>query len=170
MAEILSRRVLTFSVLTAGLLALGALSGCEQPTPSWLGWTVAPPAPAEQVHAATPQVSYNFRGEQGALEASRKAGTYCGQYQSSARPLHTYSEIDGTSTAEFECVPGGGVALAPLRPTPPAATFSYRTDEELQDLSRSAQSRCAAVTMPMTSTVKTDGDGNRTVTFQCGRG
>ncbi len=78
------------------------------------------------------------------------------------------AEANGTTTAEFECIPAP-VAAAP-RPVAPGMTYSYRNDQELLDASRSAQSLCAPTGAPMSSTVVTDVNGNRTVTFQCVRG
>jgi hypothetical protein len=168
MAHFVSRRLRAVPYLTVGMLALCALAGCDSPPSTWLSWAVPPPSPAEQVHAATPRVSFNYRGDQEAPGANRKAAAYCAQYQSNAHLLHAYDEIDGTTTAEFECAPAGA-AMAPAL-TPPTESYSFRSDRELMDLSRNAQTRCAAAAMPMSSTVATDSSGNRTVTFQCGRG
>jgi hypothetical protein len=85
-----------------------------------------------------------------------------------ARPVHSINEADGTTTAEFECVPAPGPVAQ--RPIAPSMTYNYRNDQELLDASRNAQAQCPPSGAPMTSTVVTDGNGNRTVTFQCGRG
>jgi hypothetical protein len=55
-------------------------------------------------------------------------------------------------------------------PPHPRLSYTYRTDQELVQASQTAGAYCAKYgSQPMTSTMATNPDGRRTVTFQCGR-
>jgi hypothetical protein len=54
-------------------------------------------------------------------------------------------------------------------PTPPSLSYNYRTDQELVQVSQTAGAYCLKYgSQPMTSSVVTNPDGSKTVTFQCG--
>jgi len=176
MAHPVSHRIRAVSILTATLLVTGALAACDSSTyslnvPNFMSDS-APPSPPQQVGAPKLRVTYNYRGDEESMHASEKAAAFCGQYQSQARMVHSTDEFDGTTTAEFECTPGSAaLAAAPPPPMPmPGMAYSYRNDQELVNATRNAQSRCPPSDFPMTSSIAIDGNGNRTVTFQCGRG
>lgn len=160
MVNLLSRRTRTLGTASIAIVALATLAACT-----------APNQPPQQVRAETPRVTYNYRGEDEQMQANRRADEFCSRYQSVERTVRVTAEANGTTTAEYECISAPApIAVAPQRPIQPTMTYSFRTDQELLDASRSAQSQCAPSPMPMTSTVMIDGNGNRTVTFQCGRG
>jgi hypothetical protein len=55
-------------------------------------------------------------------------------------------------------------------PPHPRLSYTYRRDQELVQASQTAGAHCAKYgSQPMTSTMATNPDGRRTVTFQCGR-
>jgi hypothetical protein len=60
--------------------------------------------------------------------------------------------------------------VAPLPPTNPALTYTYRSERELLDTSRRADAYCMQYGQRMvaTSSIVTNADGSRTVTYQCG--
>jgi hypothetical protein len=166
MAHHLSHRLRAAGILTTMLLGAGALAGCESYSltlPSFMSFSSSPSAP-EQVRAATPRVSYNYRGDQESMAAKQKASAFCSQYQGRALMLDSIDELDGTTTAEFECVVSSAAASHPG-----GMSYSYRDDRELLNATRDAQAQCTNSAIPMTSTVTDDGHGNHTVTFQCGR-
>jgi hypothetical protein len=173
MAHPVSHRIRAAGILTAALLATGFLAACDASSyslsiPNFMSDT-APPSPPEQVGDPKLRVTYNYRGDQESMQASQKAAAFCAQYQSRAHILHSDDELDGTTTAEFECLPGIPAAAAP----PLAAhsmTYSYRNDQELLNATHNAQSQCPPSDNPVTSTISIDSNGNRTVTFQCVRG
>jgi hypothetical protein len=47
-------------------------------------------------------------------------------------------------------------------------TYTYRTDQELLDASRNAEAYCMRYATLMTSTIVSNPNGTKTVTFQCG--
>ena len=58
---------------------------------------------------------------------------------------------------------------ARARPTPPSQSYTYRTDQELVQASQTASASCPkSSSQPMTSSIVTNSDGTKTVTFQCG--
>lgn len=152
-------RIRPIVALSAVVLALGTLAACGSPN-----------SPPQQVRADQPRVTYNYRGQDEQMHANHRADEFCSRYQSVGHTVRVTEELNGTTTAEYECVPAPApIAVAP-RPAPPTMTYSFHNDHELLDASRAAQSMCAPSSSPMTSTIMTDADGNRTVTFQCGRG
>ena len=65
----------------------------------------------------------------------------------------------------FECVR----TTLPAPPTPPSQSYSYRTDQELVQASQTASANCPKDrAQPMSSSIVTNSDGTKTVTFQCG--
>jgi len=157
-------------LFTLALLACGTLAGCDSSSysltlPSFLS---SSPSPPEQVRSETPRVTYSYRGDPESVQASQNAAAFCSQYQSQAHRLSATDELDGSTTAEFECVQGPIAAAPPT--VQPSMTYLYRNDQELLNASHNAQLQCAPSGAPMSSTVTTDGNGNRSVTFTCGRG
>ena len=145
----------------AGLLLVGLVAACEQ--------TSSP----RQVQASNPTVTYKYRNDRDLMEANQRAATFCNQYQSVPRTVSIGNGGDGDRIAVFECVQSGSsAALVPqttLAPVGSSMTYTYRTDRELLDASRTAQAYCANRGSPqMNSNVITNANGSRTVTFQCG--
>ena len=126
--------------LNIALLVAGTVAACAQL-----------PSSQQPVQASNPSVTYNYRTDQELLTASQNATTYCGQYK----------------TAVFECVRTGTAVPAPT-PVNPNLSYTYRTDQELVQASQAASAYCLRNgSQPMTSTMRANSDGTRTVTFQC---
>jgi len=54
-------------------------------------------------------------------------------------------------------------------PNTPSQSYTYRTDQELVQASQTAGAYCQKYgSQPMTSSMVTNPDGSRTVTFRCG--
>ena len=144
----------------AGVLLVGLVAACEQ--------TSSP----RQVQASNPTVTYKYRNDRDLMEANQRASTFCSQYQSVPRTVSIGNDSDGDRIAVFECVQSGSTAaLVPqttLAPAGRSMTYTYRTDRELLDASRTAQAYCANRGSPQViSNVITNANGSRTVTFQC---
>ena len=68
----------------------------------------------------------------------------------------------------FECDPSLPAAAPPQQALGPNLTYNYRTDQELLDASRSAQTYCMNNGAHQAVTnIGTNPDGSRTVMFQC---
>lgn len=131
--------------------------------------------PPETVSAQNPSVTYKYRGDQELLRANQQAAAFCNQYGTTPRTVNLTNNPDGTNTVIFECVKVGApttvmAPAAPLPPTNPALTYTYRSERELLDSSRRADGYCMQYGQRMvaTSSIVTNVDGSRTVTFQCG--
>jgi uncharacterized lipoprotein YehR (DUF1307 family) len=138
------------------LLAAGAVAACG-------------PFPSSQqpVQSSNPSVTYKYRTDQELLQANQNATMFCGQYQTAPRTASLTNNADGSKTAVFECVRTGLPAPAPVNPN---LTYTYRTDQELVQASQNASAYClrSGSQQPMTSSLVSNSDGTRTVTFQCG--
>jgi hypothetical protein len=134
-----------------------------------LGACVASSRGPTQVRADSPSVTYNYRTDQDLLQASQNAAIYCSQYQSVERTSRIANNGDGSNTVVFDCVkapvPAPTTVAVVTTPAPAPMVYTYTTDQQLLDYSRQAQTYCA--TTPTSSTVVTNANGTRTVTFQC---
>ena len=161
-----------------GLVTAVALAGCaETPRP---------------INATSPTVTYNYRTDSELVQANQNATSYCAQYSTYPQTRTVTNNSDGSRTVVFDCVATSPVASTPVMTTPVVTTpvmttpvvttpvvvaqvpagmrYTYRTDQELIQASQTAGAYCArAGSMPMTSTITTNVDGSRTVTFQCAR-
>jgi hypothetical protein len=148
------------AVLVTLAVAAGTLSAC-----------VASRGP-QQVRAENPNVTYTYRTDQDLVQASQNAAAYCAQYQSVQRTARISNNADGTNTVVFDCVKTAAVATPVPAPVPapvnPGMTYTYRTDQELLDASRNAEAYCMRYGTPMNSSIVTNPNGTKTVTFQCG--
>jgi hypothetical protein len=144
-----------FRGLSIALLAAGAVASCGP-----LGSSPQP------VQSSNPSVTYNYRTDQELLKANQNATTYCSQYQTAPRTAGLTNNPDGTKTVVFECV---RTTLPVPAPGNPNLSYTYRTDQELVQASQTANAYCLRYgSQPMTSSIVTNSDGTRTVTFQCG--
>jgi hypothetical protein len=124
------------------------------------------PSSQQPVQSSNPSVTYNFRTDQELLQANQNATTFCGPYQTTPRTSSITSNADGSKAVHFECV---RTTLPVPAPTPPSQTYTYRTDQELVQASQTASAYCPKPnSQPMTSSIATNSDGTKTVTFQCG--
>ena len=137
------------------LLAAGAVASC------------APfPSSQQPVQSSNPSVTYNYRTDQELLQANQNATTFCSPYQTTPRTDSITNNADGSKAVHFECVRTTLPAPAPI---PPSQTYSYRTDQELVQASQTAGAYCLQYSsQPMTSSIVTNPNGTKTVTFQCG--
>ena len=136
------------------VLAAGAVAACQL-------------TPTQPVQSSNPRVTYNYRTDSDLVRANQNATTYCSQYQTTPRTAGITNNADGSKTVVFECVRTGAFpAPAPINPN---LTHTYRTDQELVQATHTASTYCQRVgSQPMTSSIVTNTDGSRTVTFQCG--
>lgn len=149
-----SRRVNAWAV---ALMASGVLASCAEL-----------PSSQQPVQSSNPSVTYNYRTDQELLQANQNATAYCSQYQTSPRTANITNNSDGSKAVVFECVRTAFPAPAPA-PAPPNLSYTYRTDQELVQASQTASAYCQKYgTQPMSSTMVTNPNGSRTVTFQCG--
>jgi hypothetical protein len=146
----------TLKGLGIGLVAAASLTACAV-TPE--------PRP---VQASNPTVTYNYRTDQELLQANQNAASYCAQYQTAPRTRTVTNNADGTRTVVFECIGTVPPTVASTTTTvvpPPGMRYTYRSDQELIQASQTAAAHCGSY--PMTSTIVTNMDGSRTVTFSC---
>jgi hypothetical protein len=147
------------AMLTLTTIAAGTLAAC------------AASSGPRQVRAENPNVTYTYRTDQDLVQASQNAAAYCAQYKSVQRTARISNNGDGTNTVVFDCVKT--TAMAPVAtpapvPVNPGMTYTYRTDQELLDASRNAEASCMRYGTPMNSSIITNPNGTKTVTFQCG--
>lgn len=159
MDRILSR-VRRAEVGAIAVLAAGAVASCA--------FYPSSPLP---VQATNPTVTYAYRSDQELLDASQSAATHCAQFGATPRNAGASSDPDGYGRVVFECVRTHPVVAQPPPPPPvkPGLTYSYRTDQELIEASRTAQEYCMRQGYRTASgTVSATGYGTKTATFQCG--
>lgn len=144
------------SVCTATVLACLTLASC------------APQYSApQQVQASNPSVTYKYHTDQDLVQANQKATSFCTPYQTIPRTTSFSNDPDGSKVVVFECVQPAP-QLAPLPQYNPNLTYNYRTDQELVDASRNAQTYCLNNgAQQVISTMGTNLNGTKNVTFQC---
>jgi hypothetical protein len=119
----------------------------------------AAPHSLQQVKTSNPSVTYEYRGDQELFQAQQNAVTFCDQYQAAPRPARF---------TIFKCDPNLPAAAPPQQALGPNLNYSYRTDQELLDASRSAETYCMNNgSRQVVSSIATNADGSRTVMFQC---
>ena len=119
----------------------------------------------EEVQTSNPSVTYKYRSDQELVQANASAATFCNRYQSVPRTANFATDPDGSRLVIFECVPPSG---APPLQYNPNLTYNYRTDQELLDASRNAQTYCRnSGSQQVISNIVTNSDGSKTITFRC---
>ncbi|MGE5538485.1 MAG: hypothetical protein ACM30I_07690 [Gemmatimonas sp.] len=142
-------------------VAAGSVVACSSPGP-------------RQVKVDNPSVTYTYRTDNELVQASNQAASYCAQYGSVERTSRITNNGDGSATVVFDCVKTTASAAVVPVPTPVPApvatpmTYTYRTDQELLDASRSAEAYCMRYGTPIHSSIVTNPNGTKTVTFTCG--
>ena len=145
------------NVWAVAVLAAGVLASCAEL-----------PSSQQPVQSSNPSVTYNYRTDQELLQANQNATVFCSQYQTAPRTANIRNNPDGSKAAVFECV-RTALPAPPPGPATPSQSYTYRTDQELVQASQSAGAYCQKYgPQPMTSSMVTNPDGSRTVTFQCG--
>jgi PBP1b-binding outer membrane lipoprotein LpoB len=125
------------------------------------------PGSPKQVAAANPSVTYKYTNDDQLIEANQRAITYCNQFDSFPRSQSFSKAADGSNIVIFECV-NSSLATASTNQPNSGLTYNYRTDQELVDASRNAQTYCVNHGSPeMESTIVANSNGSKTVTFRC---
>jgi hypothetical protein len=118
-----------------------------------------------QLEANNPTVTYKYRNDDELIQTNQLAATFCSQYQLAPRPLSFTRDDAGNSIVNFECVPNAG---SPATPSNPNLTYTYRSDQELLEISRNAHIYCLNNgSTSNTSSIVSNGNGTKTITFQC---
>jgi hypothetical protein len=141
------------NVSAVALFVAGALAACS-----------TFPSSQQPVQSSNPSVTYNYRTDQELLQANQNAMAFCSPYQTTPRTSSITNNADGSKAVHFECVRTTMPAPAPI---PPSQSYTYRTDQELVQASQTARASCPNPSSPMTSSIATNSDGTKTVTFQC---
>lgn len=124
----------------------------------------------EQIQSSSPKVSYKYHNDQELAQANQNAGAFCSQYQSVPRTLNLTSEMDGSKAVAYECVKAVPqyVPAATVQAPYYNSSYTYRSDQELADAMRNAQTYCMNNgAQQVNSNITSNMDGSRTVTFQC---
>ena len=120
----------------------------------------------EQVQASNPTVTYKYGTDQDLVQANQNAGTFCNRYQAVPRPTNFTTDPDGSKVVVFDCVQSS--ATAPTPQYNPNLAYNYRSDQELLDASRNAQTYCMNNgSQQVISNMATNLNGTKTVTFRC---
>ena len=122
----------------------------------------------EQLETSRPTVTYKYHNDEELIQANQRAATFCNQYNFAPRAASFSTDQEGSKIVVFDCVPSS--MPAPQPPVNPNLTYSYRTDRELLNASRSAQIYCMNIgSQQVISKIVNNADGSKTVTFQCRR-
>jgi hypothetical protein len=126
-----------------------------------------PPHSLQQVSSANPTVTYAYSGDEELLHAQEKAVAFCNQYNSTPQAPRITSNPSGTTKdVVFECAPNPATAAG--QPTAaPNLTYTYRTDQELIEASRTADAYCTNNGQRAVSNITANTDGSKTVAFKC---
>lgn len=121
----------------------------------------------EQVETSAPSVTYKYRNDDELVQANQRAVVYCNGYNLVSQPSNFSTDTDGSKIVVFDCV--GPTRLAqPIQQFSPTQTYTYRSDQELINLSRNAQIQCLnAGSQQTSSSIALNMDGSRSVTFRC---
>lgn len=119
-----------------------------------------------QIEASNPTVTYQYRNDDELIQANQRAIAYCEPHQALPRAKKFSDDEEHHKVVVFECV--SNLQTAPIQQSDSDLRYSYRSDQELLDLSRNAQVYCRNSGKPdMTSSIAVNTDGSRTVTFHC---
>lgn len=127
--------------------------------------------PAVQTSSSKPTVSYVYGDDQGLLDATQKAETFCAQYSAWPSTAAFDSRSDGRHIT-FACdqpraaSPARSTVVAPPAPAP--LNYPYRDDRGLIEAVNQAQRYCMGFGASARSTgVTNNSDASRTVSFEC---
>lgn len=155
---------LSHSVRLAPVVALVAGLG--------LASCVAPPPQPQPVEQTTPSVTYSYRSDQELVEATRRAETYCRNYNALPRTANITDKEDGAYDVVFVCDRGvrGPTAAVATRPVIPSVSYTYNSHQQLVEATRTADSYCLGHNARARMTQITPGPagaGSKTVVFTC---
>ena len=106
--------------------------------------------------------------DQELLTVNQTAVRFCEQYRAAPHAARFTNEADG-NVVVFECLPPV-VAALPAATYTPNLSYTYQTDPELLNAQQNAQAYCQNNgSQQAVSNIVSNGNGTRTVTFQCTR-
>jgi hypothetical protein len=152
-----------------------SFQGMVRSTPMMLAATLSSCAgfrqPAVQTDASKPTVSYVYHDDQGLVEATSQAESYCAQYSAWRRSSDIVTESDGRHVTFF-CDQPRTVMSAPATVVVPPAqqvtSYPYRDDRGLIEAANPAQQYCNGFNANARSTVVVNNaDGSRALRFEC---
>jgi hypothetical protein len=147
----------TSNTYIAALAALAALTGTACAPYS----STSP----KQIEASNPTVTYKYHSDDELIQTNQLAATFCDRYQSAPQPVNFTTDTGGDRVVVFECV---ATSMSTRPNSNSDLTYTYRTDKELMEVSRSARAYCMNSGSPqVVSNVVSNGNGTKTVTFQC---
>ena len=121
----------------------------------------------KQVDASNPTVTYKYHNDDELVQTNELAAAFCSRYQSVPRSVSFVRDGGGDDTVVYECVSTSrsGISYSGFDPN---LTYTYRTDQELLTGSQNAQAYCLNNgSSRVVSNIVRNGNGTRTVTFQC---
>jgi hypothetical protein len=132
---------------------------------AFIGAACAPYSAPKQIQASNPTVTYTYHSDDELIQTNQLAATFCDRYQSVAHPVSFSTDASGDRVVVFECAAN---SLAGTPYSHSNLTYTYRTDKELMDVSRNAQAYCMnSGSSQVVSNIVSNGNGTKTVTFQC---
>ncbi len=156
-----SLRFIKLTTATSAALAALMLSSCATSSRS----------SPQQVEMSNPTVTYKYRSDDELIQANQRAIVFCQDRQALPQPQNFSRDPDGGNIVVFECVPASSLSSSvPAQQSGSDLRYTYRTDQELLDLSRNAQIYCLNSGAPeMESNIVSNSNGSKTVTFHCSR-
>jgi len=125
-----------------------------------------PSSSPRQVAANNPTVTYQYRNDDELIQANQRAISFCEPYRTLPQAQHFSENSEHQKIVVFECA--SSMQSAPIRQPESELRYDYRSDQELLEVSRSAQVQCRDSGRPeMSSSVVVNSDGSRSVTFHC---
>jgi hypothetical protein len=120
----------------------------------------------KQIEASNPTVSYKYHNDDELVQTNDLASAFCSKYQAVPRSM-SFSRDGGDDVVVYECVSTSrsGGYHSDFNPN---LSYTYRTDQELLNGSQNAQAYCLNNgSSRVVSNIVRNGNGTRTVTFQC---
>lgn len=129
------------------------------------------------VSQTKPSITYSYVNDQGLVDATRKAETFCTTYNAWPSTQNIYTQPEGGRNVTFVCDQprvAAAVSPAPMIVTAPApqpmVSYTYRDDRGLVDATGTAARYCAGFAAQARSTVvQNNTDGSKTIGFECVR-
>lgn len=121
----------------------------------------------KQVDASNPTVTYKYHNDDELVQTNELAAQFCSRYQAVPRSMSFIRDGGGDDTVVYECVSTSRSSVygSDFNPN---LTYTYRTDQELLTGSQNAQAYCLNNgSSRVVSNIVRNGNGTRTVTFQC---
>ena len=121
----------------------------------------------KQVDASNPTVTYKYHNDDELVQTNELAAAFCSRYQAVPRSTSVIRDGSGDDVVVYECV-STSRSTGHASDFNPNMTYTYRTDQELLTGSQNAQAYCLNNgSSRVVSNIVRNGNGTRTVTFQC---